>query len=103
MRSLKVLRMLRLMKMLRMFRVAQLLERYDEFIRPFIASMRLVVMVLLLMMLCHGAACIWYMIGIQTQIFDDGTSVEGWALQQWDPCSVNMSSTVVTADAFEGE
>ena len=47
-------------------------------------SMRLIIMILLLTVVCHGAACLWYMVGRDSQAFADGTRVEGWVEARWE-------------------
>ena len=52
--------------------------------------MRLLLMILIVIIVCHGAGCLWYMAGTEHQSFADGTVVDGWVNQRWhlrDKCN----------------
>ena len=78
---------MRLMKMLRVFRIAQIIQRYDEYIRHYVNSMKTSLMIMTLGLIAHAAGCLWYMIGGEIQHNSDNTETEGWALRQWDACN----------------
>eukprot|EP01052_Picozoa_sp_SAG31_P004477 SAG31_NODE_186_length_20918_cov_26.890917_5_plen_530_part_00 len=90
-KAIKSLRMLRLAKMLRVLRVKRMLQRYDELIRPVMNGMKISGLSIAVIFIAHLVGCLWYLVGSDNQIMEDGTTLYGWTRTygDWDDCDVH--------------
>eukprot|EP01051_Picozoa_sp_SAG22_P001313 SAG22_NODE_50_length_24611_cov_74.139687_6_plen_665_part_00 len=82
----KILRLFRLAKNLarlgRLSKLKELVAQWEDYLEPIMTALQLMKLLLILLLLGHMMACVWYFVGVSDEVRDDNFLVHGWVYEE---------------------
>lgn len=82
----KILRLVRLAKNLarlgRLSKLKELVAQWEDYLEPIMTGLQLMKLLLILLLLGHMMACVWYYVGVSNEEREDNFLVYGWVYEE---------------------